>query len=189
MMAVAIFLSHGCKTLARRPQPPSRMDAPLRILFLCTGNSARSILAEATLNHLARGRFLAASAGSRPAGAVHPAALRQLERGGIRTAGLRSKSWDEFSGEDAQAFDIVVTVCDRAAGEDCPVFFGGFVRSHWGQPDPAAAKGPPEAVQRAFEVAHATVIRRVRRLLDLPLAAIPRVEWRGALDRVGRDER
>lgn len=164
------------------------MDAPLRILFLCTGNSARSILAEATLNHLARGRFQAASAGSRPAGAVHPAALRQLERSGIRTDGLRSKSWDEFAGEDAPTFDVVVTVCDRAAGESCPVFFGGFVRTHWGQPDPAAARGGPDVLQRAFEDAHATVIRRVRRLLDLPLAAIPRAEWRGALDRIGRDD-
>lgn len=162
------------------------MDAPLRILFLCTGNSARSILAEATLNHLARGRFLAASAGSHPAGAVHPEALRQLERGGIRTDGLRSKSWDEFTGEDAPTFDVVVTVCDRAAGESCPVFFGGFVRTHWGQPDPAAA--PAAARRQAFEDAHATVIRRVRRLLDLPLAAIPRAEWRAALDRVGRDD-
>lgn len=162
------------------------MDAPLQVLFLCTGNSARSILAEATLNHLARGRFLAASAGSRPAGAVHPLALRQLERAGMSTAGLRSKSWDEFTGEDAPAFDIVVTVCDRAAGEECPVFFGGFVRTHWGQADPAAAAGA--AAERAFAEAHARVAARVRRLLDLPLEAIPRAEWRGALDRIGRDE-
>lgn len=164
------------------------MNAPLQVLFLCTGNSARSILAEATLNHLARGRFVASSAGSRPTGTVHPAALRQLERGGISAAGLRSKSWDEFTGEDAPTFDIVVTVCDRAAGEDCPVFFGGFVRTHWGQADPAATTGSPQAVERAFADAHARIIGRVRRLLDLPLEAIPRAEWRGALDRIGRDE-
>lgn len=158
---------------------------PLQVLFLCTGNAARSILAEATLNHLARGRFVAASAGSRPAGQVHPATLRQLARSGIPTTGLRSKSWDEFTGEGAPEFDIVVTVCDRAAGEPCPVFFGGFVRTHWGQPDPVAA-GPAASLERAFDLAHARVISRVRRLLDLPLESIPRVEWRGALDRVSR---
>lgn len=163
------------------------MDAPLQVLFLCTANSARSILAEATLNHLARGRFVAASAGSRPAGAVHPLALRQLERAGMPTHGLRSKSWDEFTGDQAPNFDIVVTVCDRAAGEECPVFFGGFVRTHWGQPDPAAVGGTA-AGERAFAEAHARVAGRVRRLLDLPLEAIPRAEWRGALDRIGRDE-
>lgn len=168
--------------------PGEAMHDAIQVLFLCTGNSARSILAEATLNHLARGRFKAASAGSHPVGAVHPGALRQLERSGIRTEGLRPKSWEEFSGEDAPTFDVVVTVCDRAAGEPCPVFIGGFVRTHWGQSDPAAARGGPEAIQRAFEDAHATVIRRVRRLLDLPLAAIPRAEWRAALDRIGRDD-
>ncbi len=161
------------------------MEAPLRILFLCIANSARSILAEATLNHLARGRFLAASAGSHPAGTVHPLALRQLQLGGIDPRGLRSKSWTEFTGEDAPAFDIVVTVCDRASGEPCPVFFGGFVRTHWGQPDPAAVA--PDAQPAAFATAHAVAIRRARRLLDLPLAAIPRAEWRGALDRIGLD--
>jgi protein-tyrosine-phosphatase len=165
------------------------VTAPLSVLFLCTGNSARSILAEATLNHLARGRFTAASAGSHPAGAVNPGALRQLERSGIATAGLRSKSWDEFTAEGAPPFDIVVTVCDRAAGETCPVFFGGFVRTHWGQPDPAAVSAPPEAVEKAFAAAHSTVIGRVRRLLDLPLESIPRSEWRAALDRIGHDGR
>jgi protein-tyrosine-phosphatase len=164
------------------------MNAPLQVLFLCTANSARSVLAEATLNHLARGRFVASSAGSRPAGAVHPAALRQLARAGIAVDGLRSKSWDEFTGEAAPAFDIVVTVCDRAAGEPCPVFFGGFVRTHWGQVDPAAVSAPAHAVEQAFADAHARIIGRVRRLLDLPLEAIPRAEWRGALDRIGRDE-
>jgi protein-tyrosine-phosphatase len=161
-------------------------SAPLKVLFLCTGNSARSILAEATLNHLARGRFVAASAGSRPAGRVHPATLRQLERSGIPTAGLRSKSWEEFAGEDAPAFDIVVTVCDRAAGETCPVFLGARVRTHWGQADPVAAT--PAAQERAFHEAHARVLARVRRLVDLPLEAIPQAEWRGALDRIGRGD-
>ena len=168
--------------------PASTMSQPLTVLFLCTGNSARSVLAEATLNHLARGRFIASSAGSFPTGVVNPAALAQLQRSGISTADLRSKSWDEFTGDGAPAFDIVVTVCDRAAGETCPVFFGGYVRTHWGQPDPAAVTAPPAAVERAFAEAHATVIGRVRKLLDLPLESLPRSEWRGMLDRIGRDD-
>ncbi len=163
------------------------MNRPLSVLFLCTGNSARSVLAEATLNHLARGRFVASSAGSFPTGSVNPAAIAQLQRSGIATDGLRSKSWDEFSADDGPAFDIVVTVCDRAAGETCPVFFGGFVRSHWGQSDPAAVTAPTAAVERAFSDAHATVIARVRKLLDLPLESLPRRAWRGVRDRIGRD--
>jgi protein-tyrosine-phosphatase len=163
------------------------MNRPLSVLFLCTGNSARSVLAEATLNHLARGRFVASSAGSFPTGNVNPAAIAQLQRSGIATADLRSKSWDEFSADDAPAFDIVVTVCDRAAGETCPVFFGGFVRTHWGQADPAAVTAPAAAVERAFSDAHAIAIARVRKLLDLPLESLPRSEWRGVLDRIGRD--
>jgi arsenate reductase len=162
-------------------------SAPLHVLFLCTGNAARSILAEATLNHLARGRFIASSAGSRPAAQVHPVTLRQLARSGISTTGLRSKSRDEFTGEGAPEFDIVVTVCDRAAGESCPVFFGGFVRTHWGQPDPVAA-GNTAAVERAVDEAHARLIARIRRLVDLPLDSIPRPEWRGALDRISRGD-
>jgi protein-tyrosine-phosphatase len=163
------------------------MNEPVKVLFLCTGNSARSILAEATLNHMARGRFEAHSAGSHPTGTVNPGALAQLARAGIATAGLRSKSWDEFSADGAPGFDLVVTVCDRAAGEICPVFFGGFVRTHWGQSDPAGIAGPPAAVAQAFAAAHSIVIARVRRLLDLPLESIPRAEWRGALDRIGHD--
>jgi protein-tyrosine-phosphatase len=164
------------------------MTPPLSVLFLCTGNSARSILAEATLNHLGRGRFVAHSAGSQPTGRVNPAALRQLEASGIATAGLRSKSWDEFAGDGSPAFDIVVTVCDRAAGETCPVFFGGFVRCHWGQPDPAEVREPESAVASAFAEAHRIVLARVRRLIDLPLASMPREDWRAALDRIGADD-
>jgi protein-tyrosine-phosphatase len=161
-------------------------DRPIHVLILCTGNSARSVLAEATLNHLAKGRFRAWSAGSRPAGRVNPAAIAQLEASGIMTTGLRSKSWDEFARDDAPVFDLVITVCDSAAGEVCPLFLGAPVRTHWGQPDPAAVEFPPEAVARAFREAHDLITRRLDRLLDLPLASIPRAEWRIWLDPIGR---
>jgi protein-tyrosine-phosphatase len=161
-------------------------DRPIHVLILCTGNSARSVLAEATLNHLAKGRFRAWSAGSRPAGRVNPAAIAQLEASGIMTTGLRSKSWDEFARDDAPVFDLVITVCDSAAGEVCPLFLGAPVRTHWGQPDPAAVESPPEAVAMAFREAHDLITRRLDRLLDLPLASIPRAEWRIWLDPIGR---
>lgn len=165
--------------------PPT--DQPIHVLILCTGNSARSVLAEATLNHLAKGRFRAWSAGSRPAGRVNPAAIAQLEASGIPTEGLSSKSWDAFVTDDAPYFDIVITVCDSAAGETCPVLLGAPVRTHWGQPDPAAVEGPPEAIAKAFREAHNLVARRIDRLLKLPLASIPRAEWRIWLDRIGRE--
>jgi protein-tyrosine-phosphatase len=165
----------------------SPSDRPIHVLFLCTGNSARSVLAEATLNHLAKGRFRAWSAGSRPAGRVNPGAIAQLELSGIPTSGLRSKSWDEFAREDAPEFDIVITICDAAAGESCPVFLGAPVRVHWGQPDPAAVEGPPEAIAAAFRDAHNLIVRRLDRLLKLPLASIPRAEWSTWLDRIARE--
>jgi protein-tyrosine-phosphatase len=164
-----------------------KTDAPIHVLILCTGNSARSVLAEATLNHLAQGRFRAFSAGSRPAGRVNPAAIAQLEASGIQTAGLRSKSWDEFAAEGAPDIDLVITVCDSAAGETCPIFLGAPVRTHWGQPDPAAVESPPTAVIEAFREAHQLLIRRLDRLLALPLASIPRAEWRNWLDPIGRE--
>lgn len=161
-------------------------DPVIQLLILCTGNSARSVLAEATLNHLAKGRFRAFSAGSRPAGRVHPLALAQLEAGGIPVDGLRSKSWEEFTVDGATEFDVVITVCDAAAGETCPVFLGAPVRTHWGQPDPAAVQTSPEDAARAFREAHALITRRVRRLLELPLASVPRSEWRQWLDPIGQ---
>lgn len=144
---------------------PDDNARPLRVLFLCTGNSARSVIAEACLNAVGGGRFLASSAGSRPAGRVHPGALQVLARHGINAGGARSKSWDEFVGGDP--VDIVITVCDAAAGETCPVFPGRGVRAHWPVPDPPAA-GDEAAVTQAFEHALRVLSARIGDLVGLP---------------------
>lgn len=138
-----------------------------RVLFLCTGNSARSVLAEATLRAWAGNRYEVFSAGSQPTGQVNPYAIAQLAAEGIATAGLRSKSWDEFSGPDSAPMDLIVTVCDSAAAETCPVVFGDFIRTHWGLPDPAAADGSEEAKRAAFAEAHRIVKARLLAFLAL----------------------
>lgn len=138
------------------------------VLLLCTGNSARSIIAEVLLNDLGAGRFRACSAGSAPTGDVNPGALEKLERAGHATDGLASKSWDVFSGPDAPAFDVVITVCDSAAGESCPVWNGAPVAVHWGIPDPAAAA--PAARRAAFDCAYSQLRRRIAALLELDFA-------------------
>ncbi|MDX1499219.1 MAG: arsenate reductase ArsC [Woeseiaceae bacterium] len=139
----------------------------MNVLFLCTGNSARSILAEVLLNELGQGRFCACSAGSRPTGRINPGALEKLTREGHSTRGLESKSWDRFAQPGAQAFDLVVRVCDRAAGESCPVFHGAPARAHWGIPDPAFVDAE-EARQAAFDLAYARLRRRIEALVTLP---------------------
>lgn len=131
---------------------------PRRVLVLCTGNSCRSIMAEALINHLGGGRFRASSAGSRPAGYVHPKALETLARHGVDAGSPKSQSWDEFANEQ---FDCVLTVCDSAAAESCPVFPGGFERVHWSIPDPAEVRGPGPAVDEAFEQAFVLLKRRI----------------------------
>ncbi|WP_367380627.1 arsenate reductase ArsC [Stenotrophomonas cyclobalanopsidis] len=136
------------------------------VLFLCTGNSARSVLAEATLHAWGGRRFNAFSAGSQPTGQINPFALAQLQAEGMPIDGLRSKSWDEFA--DGVPMDLVITVCDSAAAESCPVVFGDFIRSHWGQPDPAAVDGSDAEKAAAFAQAHMLVKSRLRALLDLP---------------------
>jgi arsenate reductase len=139
------------------------------ILVLCTGNSARSILGEAIINRLGEGRFRGFSAGSFPKGAVHPGALRLLERHGYATDGLRSKSWGEFAGPDAPPIDLVITVCDNAAGEICPIWPGHPIKVHWGLPDPAAVDGDDNAVDAAFEATHDALTRRVTTLMESPI--------------------
>ncbi|HJW07092.1 MAG TPA: arsenate reductase ArsC, partial [Rhodanobacter sp.] len=157
---------------------------PCRVLFICTGNSARSILSEATLNHLGKGRFEAFSAGSRPIGRVNAYAIEELKAVGIATEGLASKSWDRFTEAGAPPLDIVITVCDSAASEACPVLFGDFVKSHWGLPDPAGPQGADAAVA-AFRRAHALIVRRITALLQLPVETMGRDELKQALDRIG----
>ncbi|MDF3980562.1 arsenate reductase ArsC [Luteibacter sp. PPL201] len=157
-----------------------------RVLFVCTGNSARSVLAEATLRAWAGHRFQAFSAGSQPAGRINPFALETLAAAGISTAGLRSKSWDEFAGATSSPIDLVVTVCDSAAAEPCPVVFGDFVRTHWGLPDPASVEGTDDAKRAAFAAAHATIRARLVAFLALsPEVWADRAALEAALDRIG----
>jgi len=156
------------------------------VLFLCTGNSARSIMAEAILNHKGNGRFTAYSAGSHPSGQPRPEALSQIQSAGISTAGLRSKPWDEFSGHGAPKLDFVFTVCDNAAKEQCPYWPGQPMTAHWGIPDPAAVKGTPEEIARAFRDAFVILDRRIGLLLSLPLATLEDLAIKREIDRIGR---
>lgn len=162
-------------------------SAPFSILVLCTGNSARSILGEAIFNHLAPGRVLAHSAGSRPKGVPHPGALRLLERRGIQTGSFRSKSWLEFSGPDAPPIDLAITVCGNAAGEACPVFPGAPLRAHWGLTDPADAVGEA-AEDAAFEDTWRWLTIRAQALLALPFETMEREDLTAALAEIGRME-
>jgi arsenate reductase len=157
-----------------------------KVLFLCTGNSARSIMAEAILNHKAKGAFSAYSAGSHPAGAVRPEALKQLELAGISTDGLRSKSWDEFATPDAPAINFVFTVCDNAANEVCPLWPGQPMTAHWGIPDPAAVKGTPEEIERSFRDAFSVLDRRIGLFLSLPLSTLEQMAIQREIDSIGR---
>ncbi len=168
-------------------QADSQASAPaLTILCLCTGNSARSILLEALFNHLGRGRVRAFSAGSHPAGRVNPNALALLEELGIPAGTARSKSWQEFAGPGAPRVDAVITVCDSAAGEVCPVWPGHPVTAHWGVADPAAASGTPQQVEAAFREAFAVLDHRVRALLALSPDARTPAELESRLRAIGR---
>lgn len=156
------------------------------VLFLCTGNSARSILAEALLNHRGKGRFAAYSAGSRPSGTPRPEALHQLAAAGIPTAGLRSKSWDEFAAPGAPRMDFIFTVCDNAANEQCPYWPGQPMTAHWGIADPAAVKGTPEEIARAFRDAFMILDRRIGLFLSLPMATLEDMAIQHEIDRIGQ---
>jgi arsenate reductase (thioredoxin) len=157
------------------------------LLFLCTGNSARSIMAEAILNKKGAPAFHAFSAGSRPSGKVRPEAIAQLESAGLPTTQARSKSWEEFAAPDAPKMDFVITVCDNAASEPCPVWPGQPMTAHWGVPDPAAVAGTPEQIARAFRDAYMTLDRRISLFLSLPLASLDRLALKKNLDAIGRE--
>jgi arsenate reductase len=162
------------------------MQEHYNVLFLCTGNSARSIMAEAILNFKGKPKFTAYSAGSHPAGAVRAEALKRLEAGRMPTQGLHSKSWDEFSKPDAPKLDFVFTVCDSAAKEVCPIWPGQPMTAHWGVPDPAAVKGSPQEVQRAFREAFTILDRRISLFLSLPLASIDKLAIKKEIEKIGR---
>jgi arsenate reductase len=162
------------------------MQGHYNVLFLCTGNSARSIMAEAILNRKGRPVFTAYSAGSHPAGFVRPEALKQIEVSGMSTEGVRSKSWDEFSKPDAPQMDFVFTVCDNAASEVCPVWPGQPMTAHWGVPDPAPVKGSPGQIDRAFRDAFMILERRITLFLSLPLSSLDRLAIKKEIDRVGQ---
>lgn len=154
----------------------------LKVLILCTGNSCRSVLGEALINHLGGDRFQAFSAGSHPTGKVNPNALATLARHGISTEGFSSQSWDEF---DDKGIDIAITVCDSAAGEVCPVYLNSVVRAHWGLPDPAHVTGSPEVVEAAFEATYAALEKRIHQLLALPVETMSKPELTEALNKIG----
>jgi len=156
------------------------------VLFLCTGNSARSIMAEAIQNFKGRPTFTAYSAGSHPSGAVRPEALRQLQVAHIPTDTLRSKAWEEFSRSGAPPLHFVFTVCDNAAKEVCPVWPGQPITAHWGIPDPAAVQGTTEEVERAFRNAFFTLDRRISLFLSLPLASLDRLALKREIDKIGQ---
>lgn len=161
-------------------------NTPLNVLFLCTGNSARSILAEAVMNHLGAGRFKAYSAGSRPAGEPNPFAIGLLQREGIDTAFARSKSWDEFATPDAPKLDFVFTVCDNAAAEECPFWPGQPVSAHWGLPDPAAVEGSDAEKALAFADTYRALTRRIGAFVSLPMATLDAMTLKTKLTEIGQ---
>lgn len=161
-------------------------DAVINVLFLCTGNTARSILAESILRQHGAGRFAAHSAGSRPKGTVNPFAIKVLAAHGIATDGLRSKSWSEFAEPDAPRMDFVFTVCDNAAGEACPLWPGQPMTAHWGIEDPAAVEGTDIDKERAFETAYRFLRNRILAFTSLPIDSLSKLSLRQSLDEIGR---
>jgi len=160
-------------------------DRPFNVLFLCTGNSARSIMAEAILNKLGAGKFRAYSAGSRPKGQVHPETVRLLQSLGYDTSGFCSKAWGEFAAPGAPPLDFVFTVCDNAAGEVCPVWPGQPMTAHWGIPDPAAATGSPAEVALAFKDAYRMLHRRIDAFTAIPLRSLDQLSLQAKLREIG----
>lgn len=163
-------------------------DRPFNVLFLCTGNSARSVLAESILNERGKGRFVAYSAGSHPTGRVNPFAIALLERMKMPTAGLRSKSWDEFAQPGAPDLDFIFTVCDNAAGESCPYWAGHPITAHWGVPDPAAVQGSDAEKTAAFREAFRILERRIMIFVSLPIHTLDRARLHAELHAIGKTD-
>jgi arsenate reductase len=161
---------------------------PFKVLFLCTGNSARSIMAEAILNKLGAGKFRAHSAGSQPKGQVNPSTIQLLQSLGYETSGFRSKSWNEFAKPGAPALDFAFTVCDNAAGETCPVWPGQPMTAHWGIPDPAEAKGSPAEIALAFKDAYRMLFQRIGIFTALPLRSLDQLSLQNKLREIGHME-
>lgn len=160
-------------------------DRTYNVLFICTGNSARSVIAEGLMNELGKGRFIAFSAGSHPRGSVHPLALKTLAMHHIPTDGFRSKSWEEFAGPEAPELHFVFTVCDQAAGEVCPVWPVQPMTAHWGMPDPAAVEGDESAKEKAFLDSFITLKRRIQLMLSLPLDSLDRMAIQKEIKDIG----
>jgi len=163
------------------------MQGRYNVLFLCTGNSARSIMAEAILNFKGRPAFTAYSAGSHPARALRPEALREIERAHLPTHGLHSKSWDEFARPGAPEMNFVFTVCDNAAKEVCPIWPGQPMTAHWGIADPATVEGTPDEIERAYREAFMALDRRISLFLSLPLASLDKLSIQKRIDRIGHE--
>jgi arsenate reductase len=161
-------------------------ERPFNILFLCTGNSARSITAEAILNKIGAGKFRAFSAGSQPKGQVHPETVRLLQSLGYDTSAFRSKSWSEFAEPGAPVMDFVFTVCDNAAGESCPLWPGQPMTAHWGVPDPAEAKGNPAEIALAFKDAYRMLNQRIAIFVALPIHSLDKLSLQKRVDEIGR---
>lgn len=180
MLRPLLLCARGCRNKSVNAMAPQ-----YNVLFLCTGNSARSIMAEAILNHRGKGRFHAWSAGSHPTGRPRPEALREIESAGMPAAGLRSKSWDEFAAPGAPKLDFIFTVCDNAANEVCPIWPGHPISAHWGIPDPAAVKGDPQEIARAFHDAFVILDRRIGLFLSLPFATLGQLALQREIENIG----
>lgn len=178
----------SCCAPEAAPAKAASGDLPYNVLFLCTGNSARSIMAEAILNKIGAGKFRAYSAGSKPKGSLHPEALRLLKSLGYNIFDYRSKSWAEFIGPEAPEFDFVFTVCDNAAAEDCPAWPGQPITAHWGIPDPAEATGTPAEVSLAFKDAYRLLNQRIGTFVSLPLHSLNKLVIESKLREIGRME-
>jgi arsenate reductase len=171
--------------LSAHPAKADSMPGHYNVLFLCTGNSARSIMAEAILNQKGKPNFSGYSAGSHPSGRVHPSALKQLETARLPIAGLRSKNWDEFANPGAPQMNFVFTVCDNAAKESCPFWPGQPMTAHWGIPDPALTTGSPDGIDWAFRDAFVALDRRISLFLALPLSSLDKLAIKKEIDRIG----